>query len=67
MYQLIGITSDEQIGGLGSLSNYTNEDLFSNDDPAINDHHYNINKQQHSEETHSIYIIDQTKTCNIKY
>ena len=45
MYQLIGIINDEQVGGLESLLNYMNENLFSKDDPAINEHHYHITKK----------------------
>ena len=36
MYQLIGIINDEKVGCLESLLNYVNEELFSKDDPAIN-------------------------------
>ena len=42
MYQLIGIISDEKVGGLESLLNYTDENSFSKDDPAINENHYHI-------------------------
>ena len=61
MYQLIGIINDEKAGGLESLLNYVNENLFGKDDPAINEHH-NIIEKQYNEETHNIYNIDKTKT-----
>ena len=44
MYQLKSNINDEQVGGLESLLNYMNENLFSKDDPAINEHHYHITK-----------------------
>ena len=66
MYQFIGIINDEKVCGLESLLNYMNENLFSKDDPAINEHHYHITKKQYNEETHNTYSIDKTKTCHIK-
>ena len=39
MYQFVGDINDTQVAGLDSL-NYMNENLFSKDDPAINEHHY---------------------------
>ena len=42
MYQSIGIISDEKVGGLESLLSYMNENFFSKDDPAVNEHHYPI-------------------------
>ena len=45
MYQLIGIINDEKAGGLESFLNYMNESLSSKDDPAINEHNYNITKK----------------------
>ena len=65
MYQLIGIINDEKVG-LESLLNYMDENLFSKDDPAINEHHYRITEQQYNEETHDIYNVYKTKTYNIK-
>ena len=66
MYQPIGIIHDEQVSGLESILNYMNENLFSKDDPAINEHHYHITKRQYKEETQNIYNIDKTETYNIK-
>ena len=66
MWQFIGETSDTKVGGLESLLNYMNENFFSKDDPAINEHHYHITKKQYNEETHNIYNIDKNKTFNIK-
>ena len=65
MYQLIGIINDGTVGGLESLSNYMNENLFRKDDPAINEHHYRITKQQYNDETHNIYNIYKTNTYHI--
>ena len=43
-----------------------NENFFTKDDPAVNEHHYHITKKQYNEETHIIYNIDKNKTFNIK-
>ena len=64
-YQPIGIISDEKAGGLESLLNYM-KNFFSKDDPAINEHHYNITKEQYNEETHNIYNIGETKNTTLK-
>ena len=45
MYQLTGTINDEDVGGLEPLLTYMSENDFSKDDPAINEHHYNITKQ----------------------
>ena len=45
MYQLIGNINDTKVGGLGSILNYMNENFFTKDDPAINEHHYRITKK----------------------
>ena len=66
MYTFMGIINDEKVPGLGSIFNYMNENFFSKDEPAINEHHYHITKTQYNEETQNIYNIDKTKTCNIK-
>ena len=42
------------------------ENFFTKDDPAINEHHYNITKNRYNEETNNIYNIDKSKTFNIK-
>ena len=39
MYQFIGPTNDEKVGGLESLLSYMSENVYSKDDPAINEHH----------------------------
>ena len=57
MYQFIGDINDTKVGGLESLLNYMNENLFSNDDPAIHEHHYHITNKQYNEETNNIYNI----------
>ena len=66
MYQFIGDINDEKVGGLESLLSYMNENFFTKDDPAINEHHYRITKQQYNEEANNIYNIDKNKTFNIK-
>ena len=53
MYQFIGETSDTTVGGLEPLLNYMTDNFFSKDDPAINEHHYHITKNN----TMNIYII----------
>ena len=57
MYQFIGTMNDEQVGGLEPILNYMNDNFFSKDDPAINEHHCNTTKKQYYEETHNIYNI----------
>ena len=44
MYQFIGDINDTKVGGLESLLNDMNENLFGKDEPAINEHHYHITK-----------------------
>ena len=66
MYQFIGDINDDKIGGLESLLNYMNENFFSKDDPAINEHHYHITKKQYNEDIHNIYNINKSKSYNIK-
>ena len=66
MYQFIGDINDTKVGGLESLLNYMNENFFTKDDPAINEHHYHITKKQHKEKTNNIYNIYKSKTFNIK-
>ena len=66
MYQFICDINDTKTAGLESLLNYMNENFSSNDEPAINEHHYHITKKQYTEETNNIYNIDKSKTFNIK-
>ena len=61
-----GPINDEKVAGLESLLNYMNENFFTKDDPAVNEHHYHITKKQYSEETNNIYNINKSKTFNIK-
>ena len=63
MYQFIGDINDTKVAGLEL--NYMSEN-FTEDDPAINEHHYHITKKQYNEETNNIYNIDKSKTFNIK-
>ena len=43
-----------------------NENFFSKDDPAINEHRYHITKKQYNEEANNIHNIDKNKNPNIK-
>ena len=36
-----------------------NENFFTKDDPAINEHHYHITKKQYNAETNNIYNRDK--------
>ena len=45
MYQFLGDINDTKVAGLASLLNYMNENLFSKDEPAVNEHYYNITKK----------------------
>ena len=67
MYQFIGDINDTKVGGLESLLNYMNENFFSKDDPAINEHHYHITRKQYNQDfsTHNIYNIDKSKKYKI--
>ena len=65
MCQFIGDINDTKVGGLGSLLNYMNGNFFTQDDPAINEHHYHITEKQYNEETNNIYNIDRSRTFNI--
>ena len=44
MYQFIGPINDEQVAGLESSLNCMNENFFSKGEPAINEHHCHITK-----------------------
>ena len=66
MYQFIGDINDTKVGGLVSLLNYMNGNFFTKDDPAINEHHYQITKKQYNEEPNNIYNIGKSKTFNKK-
>ena len=44
MYQFIGPINDEKVGGLESLLKCMNENFFNKDEPAMNEHHYHITK-----------------------
>ena len=58
MYHLIGTISDEKAPGLESIIVYMNENCFSKDDPAINEHHYHITKNSTTKKhiTYTIYV-----------
>ena len=66
MYQFIGDINDSKVAGLESLLNYMNENFYSKDEPAVNEHQYHITKKQYNEETHNIYNIDKSKPYSIK-
>ena len=42
-----------------------NENLFSKNEPAANEHHYHITKKQYNEEIHGICNIDTSKSYKI--
>ena len=65
MYHFIAEVDDQTLPGLESSLNYMNECYFSKDDPAINEHHYHITKQQYNQETHNIY--KGNKNQNVQY
>ena len=62
MYQFIGDINDTKVGGLESLLNYMNENFFSKDEAAVNEHHYHITKKQYNEDIQNIYNIDKSKS-----
>ena len=64
MYQFIGDINDTKVGGLESLFNYMNENFFSKDEPAVNEHHYHITRKQYNQDftTHNIYNVDKSKS-----
>ena len=45
-YHFIGDIDDTKGPGLESLITYVNENSFSIDDPAVNEHHYHITGKQ---------------------
>ena len=59
MYQFLGDINDTKVDGLESLLNYMNENFFSKDEPAVNEHRYNINKRN-TMKIHIIFIISIT-------
>ena len=63
MYQFIGDINDTKVAGLESLLNYMNENLFSKDEPAVNEHHCHITRKQYNQEftTHNIHNVDKSK------
>ena len=63
MYQFIGDINDTKTG-LESLLNYMNENFFSKDHPAINEHHYHTIGKQYEQDftTHNIYNADKDKS-----
>ena len=67
MYQYIGPINDTKVGGLESLLNYMNENFFSKDDPAVNEHHYHITRKQYNQDfsTRNIYNIDKSNSYKI--
>ena len=64
MCQFIEYINDTKVGGLESLLNYMNENFFSKDEPAVNEHHYHITRKQYNEDfsTHNIYNVDKSKS-----
>ena len=54
-----------QVAGLESLIIYMNENFFSKNGPAVNEHHYHITKKQYNEDIPDIYNIDKSKSHKI--
>ena len=44
MYQFLGDINDTKVAGLEPILNYINDNFFSKADPAVNEHYYNITK-----------------------
>ena len=65
MYKFLGEINGTKVAGLEPLLNCMNENFFSKDEPAVNEHCYNITKQQYNEDIHHIYNIDKSKSYNI--
>ena len=65
MYQFIGHINDTTVAGLESLLNYMNENFFSKDEPAVNEHQYHVTIKQYTEETHNIYNIDKSNLITL--
>ena len=61
MYQPIGIISDEKVPGLESILNHMRENFFRKDDPAINEHHYHITKNNRTKKTITYTILIKAK------
>ena len=55
---------NSKTSGLESLLNYMNENFFSKDEPAVNEHHYHITRKQYNQyfTTHNIYNVDKSKS-----
>ena len=57
MYQHIGVINDEKVLALERIIYYMNDNCFSKDDPAINEHHYHITKKTTRINTYHIQYI----------
>ena len=59
----------KRIPGLASILNHMNENLFSKDEPAINEHHYHITKKTITKTriTYTIKIKPKHTIFNIIY
>ena len=64
MYQYTEDINDTKVGGSESLLNYMNENCFSKDEPAVNEHHYHITRKQYNQDftTPSMYHVDNNKS-----
>ena len=65
MYQFIGDINDTKVAGLESLLNIMNENFFSKNEPAVNEHPYHTFKTQYNEDIHNIYNIGKSKSYKI--
>ena len=64
MYQFIGEINDTKVGCLESLLNYMNDNLFSKDESAGNEHQYHTTRKPYNQDfsTHNIYNVDKSKS-----
>ena len=66
MYQPIGIINAGKVPGLESILYYMNENLFSKDDPAMNEHHYHIQKNSITKKHITYTMMIQPKHIILK-
>ena len=66
MYQLMGDINDTKVAGLEPLLNYMNENFFSKNEPAVNEHHYHITKKQYIMKIYIIFITSKKEVSLIK-
>ena len=65
MYQFIVDINGTKVAGLEPLLNCMSENFLSKNEPAVNEHHCHITKQQYNEDIHDIYNIDKSKSYKL--